>query len=68
MIFDRYLDDLKNKNFSSVIFSQFLEDISETYLESHSHAEIVRDFIAGMTDHYFLQLCPENMRPAYRIM
>jgi len=68
MLFDRYLDDLKNKNVSSVIFTQFLEDISETYLESHNHAEIVRDFIAGMTDHYFLQLCPENMRPAYRIL
>lgn len=68
MIFDRYLNDLENHNLSSVIFTQFLEDISEMYLANHSHAEIVRDFIAGMTDHYFLRLCPEDMRPAYRIL
>jgi len=66
MLFERYLNDLKNENFSSLIFTQFLEDISETYLADHSPAEIVRDFIAGMTDHYFLRLCPESMRPAYR--
>ncbi|TFG94945.1 MAG: HD domain-containing protein [Calditrichales bacterium] len=68
MLFDRYLNDLKNHNHSSVIFTQFLEDISDTYLTNHNHAEIVRDFMAGMTDHYFLRLCPEDMRPAYRIM
>ena len=68
MLFDRYLDDLKNQNRSSVIFTQFLEDISDTYLTNHTHAEIVRDFMAGMTDHYFLRLCPEDMRPAYRIL
>ncbi|HIJ57941.1 MAG TPA: phosphohydrolase, partial [Deltaproteobacteria bacterium] len=68
MLFDRYLNDLKNHNLSSVIFTQFLEDISDTYLTNHNHAEIVRDFMAGMTDHYFLRLCPEDMRPAYRIM
>jgi len=68
MLFERYLNDLKNENLSSVIFTQFLEDISEMYLANHSHAEIVRDFIAGMTDQYFLRLCPEKLRPAYRIM
>lgn len=68
MLFERYLNDLKNENQSSVIFTQFLEDISEEYLAKHNPAEIVRDFIAGMTDQYFLRLCPENMRPAYRII
>jgi dGTPase len=37
--------------------------MSPVYLESCSHEEIVRDFIAGMTDQYFLRQCPENMRP-----
>jgi len=68
MLFDRYLNDLKNENLSSVIFTQFLEDISEVYLRNHNHVEIVRDFIAGMTDHYFLRLCPEDMRPKSRIL
>jgi len=66
MLFDRYLNDLEKENRSSVIFTQFLADISEEYRTNHNHAEIVRDFIAGMTDQYFLRLCPENMRPAYR--
>ncbi|MEW6672647.1 MAG: HD domain-containing protein [Thermodesulfobacteriota bacterium] len=68
ILFDRYLGDLEKENLSSVIFTQFLEDISQEYLSNHSHAEIVRDFIAGMTDQYFLRLCPEHMRPAYRIL
>lgn len=68
LLFEQYLNDLKNENVSSVIFTQFLQDMSETYLDSHSHAEIVRDFISGMTDQYFLRMCPENMRPAYQVM
>ncbi|MFO7972378.1 MAG: hypothetical protein R6U40_11585 [Desulfobacterales bacterium] len=38
--------------------------MSEDYIKNHCKEEIVRDFIAGMTDHYFLRQCPENMRPA----
>lgn len=68
LLFERYLKDLRSGNLSSVIYSQFLENISEDYLANHSHAEIVRDFIAGMTDQYFLRLCPENMRPIYQTM
>jgi dGTP triphosphohydrolase len=25
----------------------------------------VRDFISGMTDQYFLNQCPEHLRPGY---
>ena len=32
------------------------------------HAEIVRDFISGMTDEYFLSQCPESMRPSIQRM
>jgi dGTPase len=37
--------------------------MSRTYTATHSNAEIVRDFIAGMTDEYFLSQCPDSMRP-----
>jgi len=37
--------------------------MSENYRNDHRKEEIVRDFIAGMTDQYFLRQCPENMRP-----
>jgi dGTPase len=37
--------------------------MNQHYIECHQPAEIVRDFISGMTDQYFLGLCPESMRP-----
>ncbi len=62
-LFDRYVQDIRRKNRSSVIFRGFLENMSQDYTGNHSAEEIVRDFIAGMTDQYFLKQCPENMRP-----
>jgi dGTPase len=61
--FTRFLTDLKVNRRSSVIFTHFLKDMSDVYLEAHRPEEIVRDFIAGMTDRYFIRLCPEDMRP-----
>ena len=63
LLFEKFLDDLNRRNTVSPIFSSYLKDMSPVYLESYSHEEIVRDFIAGMTDQYFLRQCPENMRP-----
>jgi dGTPase len=62
-MYEKFFTDLAKNNSSSVIFSQFLKDMSSAYLDQHNNHEIVRDFIAGMTDKYFLRLCPENMRP-----
>jgi dGTPase len=66
LLFERYLSDIENKNRDSVIFSGFLKDMSTDYMEKHRPAEIVRDFIAGMTDRYFLSQCPEHLRPSLR--
>ncbi len=55
LLFEKYLNDIKRKNYDSVIFSTFLKGMSENYLKNHVEAEIVRDFIAGMTDKYFLK-------------
>jgi dGTPase len=63
MLFERYLDDLQKQRKSSVIFRQFLKDMTPEYVEQHRPAEIVRDFISGMTDQYFLGQCPEKLRP-----
>ena len=63
MLFIKYLNDLENNNRSSVIFTNFLQDISDDYLANYTNEEIVRDFIAGMTDQYFLMQCPAHMRP-----
>ena len=63
LLFERFLEDIKTQNLSSVLYSGFLKQKSTDYLESHKPSEIVRDFIAGMTDSYFLGQCPEPMRP-----
>jgi dGTPase len=63
MLFERYLNDIAQGKRESVIFTSFLKDMASEYIENHSHAEIVRDFISGMTDHYFLRQFPKHMRP-----
>lgn len=63
MLFETYLEDIRKRRKFSVIFGQFLKDMTDEYPQSHRPAEIVRDFISGMTDQYFLDQCPEEMRP-----
>ncbi len=63
LLFHRYLEDLQADRRDSVIFTGYLADMSSVYRKSRRPAEIVRDFIAGMTDRYFLQNCPESLRP-----
>lgn len=67
MLFDKFLDDIQEENKKSKIYKHFLEDVNRMYLEEQSPAEKVRDFIAGMTDEYFIstfknievqKLCP----------
>ncbi|MBL0712631.1 MAG: HD domain-containing protein [Desulfosarcina sp.] len=67
LLFKRYLKDLQTANQESVIFKGYLKDMDQRYMEQHKPAESVRDFIAGMTDHYFLQQCPRQLRPEVEI-
>lgn len=62
-LFDTYLHDLDTDNRSSLIFADYLKGVSEEYIKSHSHAQIVRDYISGMTDSYFIRQAPEHLRP-----
>ncbi|MGD8291297.1 MAG: HD domain-containing protein [Desulfobacterales bacterium] len=62
-LFETYLVDMKKQGESSVIFKQFLKDMKPSYVQRFRPAEIVRDFISGMTDQYFLAQIPEPMRP-----
>ena len=64
-LFETCLSDIRKGNSRSVIFTGFLSDMSDVYLDTHTPEEIVRDFIAGMTDQYFLRQCPESLRPDY---
>ncbi len=63
LMFERYYEDLKNENRSSEICGEYLRGMSEEYRETSSIAMVVRDFIAGMTDEYFLSQCRKYLFP-----
>lgn len=63
LLFERYVNDLENGNETSDIYGEFLEGMSSEYKDNALSAEIVRDFIAGMTDDYFLDQCRKNLIP-----
>jgi len=72
MLFERFLEDLDKDNRDSVIFTNYLDGMDQSYLETEPHAAIVRDFIAGMTDAYFLRLgkkilIPEKLPPKFNL-
>lgn len=62
-LFTKCLSDLEKENRDSAIFNGFLENKPEAYIQAHAPAEIVRDFIAGMTDRFFLDQFPDHIRP-----
>lgn len=63
ILFDRYLEDLRKGDGQSGIYTQFFAEMSDDYKNIHSPEEMVRDFIAGMTDSYFLKQCPKELTP-----
>ncbi len=66
LMFEKYLDDLEKGNESSDIYREYMEGMSLDYLKDALNAEIVRDFIAGMTDEYFLAQCRREFFPQIR--
>lgn len=56
ILFEHFLDDLQQDRNESVIFRDYLNGIDESYAQAQSCQAIVRDFIAGMTDAYFLRM------------
>lgn len=54
-LFEHYYNDYVNNRKDSLIFKDLvdLSWVSKRYLENSNDAEIVRDFLAGMTDRYF---------------
>ncbi len=53
LLFDKYITDIKNGNKESKVFVHFLNTKNDEYMDRFSHPEMVRDFIATMTDRYF---------------
>lgn len=63
LLFEKYLHDLEAGNQASDVYTEFLEGMSQAYTDHTSPAEIARDFIAGMTDEYFLSQCRKHLIP-----
>lgn len=53
-LFNYFLEQIKQKNMKSIIYKEFLKDMDESYLNNTTDERKVIDFIAGMTDEYFL--------------
>lgn len=62
-LFYQYMEDLETDNRGSAIFTEFLTDMSGDYRDRHAPPEIVRDFISGMTDSYFIRQAPDPLKP-----
>lgn len=58
-IFNHFLEEVKKENKKSKIYQHFLQFKNESYLNNTTKERMVIDFIAGMTDEYFLNTYKE---------
>ena len=63
-LFETYLTALDKGDESSPIFQDFLKGLPASYRDRHSHAQMARDYISGMTDSFLIRQAPERMRPS----
>jgi dGTPase len=61
-LFDKFLRELRAGDEGSVVFSDYLNGMDESYKNERPEV-IVRDFIAGMTDAYFLRMGESRLIP-----
>lgn len=54
-LFQFFLNDLENKDKESIIYQDFLNNMNEEYKRKTKKTRIVIDYIAGMTDDYFIK-------------
>ncbi|MBW2086303.1 MAG: HD domain-containing protein [Deltaproteobacteria bacterium] len=67
LIFERLQNDLQSGQENSPIFKEFLQNMAPGYFEGRPSAAVVRDFVAGMTDEYFLAEGRRMLLPQYRV-
>ena len=58
--YNAFLNDVKTNNINSKIYQNFLNYKNNDYLKNTTDARKVIDFIAGMTDDYFVNCYNEN--------
>lgn len=65
-MFTRLLESLAQGAEESPHLALYLSGMSEEYRATRQPAEIIRDYMAGMTDAYFLRLARELLLPQHR--
>jgi dGTPase len=65
LIFERLLEDVREEKKDSVIYTRFLDRLDACYRENHLHGEMVRDFMASLTDSTFLRVFNELFVPEF---
>ncbi len=63
LLFEKLYEDLDKNGEASVIYEEFLKGMSERYRAKTPTAGMVRDFIAGMTDEFFMDQCHKHLIP-----
>jgi dGTPase len=63
LLFEKLYEDLDKRGEASVIYKEFLKGMSESYQAKTPAAGMVRDFIAGMTDEFFMDQCQKHLIP-----
>ena len=53
-LFEKYLSDLNTNNKESSIYKVYLNNMDNSYIENTKKERIVIDYIAGMTDNFFI--------------
>ncbi|MBW1708362.1 MAG: HD domain-containing protein [Deltaproteobacteria bacterium] len=66
LIFERLLDDMRSGQENNPILNEFLKNMAPVYMKTRPPAAVVRDFIAGMTDEYFLAEGKRMLLPKYQ--
>lgn len=73
MLYEKLLQDLKSGDESRYIFTQHINEVEkrrkyygqmQSYAENTSADDIITDYIASMTDDYFIDLCSELLPDA----
>ena len=62
-LFAKCLEDLEEERQEAPIFKDFLNTMDESYREKTPLPQMVIDFMAGMTDDYFVSVCKELFFP-----
>ena len=61
MLFEKYVKNLENCE--GDIYNMYYSQMNEVYTKNNNYGKIVVDFMAGMTDNFFIDQFEKNFLP-----